>query len=250
MKLILSPAKRIVLEDETPPPASVPRFLEEACCLWQCLAELTPPERQKLWNCSDAIARLNDERLEREHPSRPVAPALAAFSGLAYHYMAPSVLTDPAAGWVEQHLLILSGLYGVLRPGDGIVPYRLEMGARLQAAGHKNLYEFWGSRVAEAVFESGEPVLDLASEEYSRVVTRHVPAGARLVGTVFGELQGDKVIEKGTLCKMARGEMVRWLAERQAGRVEEAREFDHLNYRFSPEHSSEERYVFLKQETK
>ena len=144
--------------------------------------------------------------------------------------MAPHVFTYDQLGYVAAHLRILSGFYGLLRPFDGVTPYRLEMGAKLSVGGCRDLYEFWGGSLAETVCAESDCIINLASKEYSRCIEKHLPSNVRFVTVVFGEHIGGKTVEKGTMCKMARGEMVRYLAENGAERPEALRAFDRLGY--------------------
>ncbi len=246
MRLIISPAKKMNVDRDSFPVSALPRFLDRTERLCHALQAMEPAALKTLWKCSDAIAKLNVERLERMELRQGLTPAFLSYEGIQYRYMAPGVFTAAELAWVEEHLRILSGFYGILRPMDGVTPYRLEMQAKLAVDGHKDLYDFWGGQLAEAIFAETDCVVNLASKEYSRCVTDHVPPGKRVVTCVFGEEQNGKIIEKGTLCKMARGEMVRFAAERQAQSPEELRAFDRLGYRFAPERSDEETYVFIK----
>jgi len=144
--------------------------------------------------------------------------------------MAPHVFTYDQLEYVAAHLRILSGFYGLLRPFDGVTPYRLEMGAKLSAGGSRDLYEFWGDSLAETVCAESDCIINLASKEYSRCIEKHLPSNVRFVTVVFGEHIGGKTVEKGTMRKMARGEMVRYLAENGAERPEALRAFDRLGY--------------------
>ena len=246
MRLIISPAKKMNVDRDSFPVSALPRFLDRTERLCHALQRMEPAALKALWKCNDAIARLNVERLAQMDLRQGLTPAFLSYEGIQYRYMAPGVFTAAELAWVEEHLRILSGFYGILRPMDGVTPYRLEMQAKLAVDGHKDLYDFWGGQLAEAIFAETDCVVNLASKEYSRCVTDHVPPGKRVVTCVFGEEQNGKIIEKGTLCKMARGEMVRFAAERQAQSPEELRAFDRLGYRFAPERSDEETYVFIK----
>ena len=124
--------------------------------------------------------------------------------------------------------------------------YRLEMQAKLAAGGAKDLYGFWGGSLAENLLAETDCIVNLASQEYSRCISRHLPGSARFITCVFGEKKGGKIIEKATACKMARGEMVRYMAENSVRAPEESRDFDRLGYRFSPADSDENTYVFIK----
>lgn len=247
MKIIISPAKKMRADPDSLPCRGLPRFLPEAERLCARLREMTPAELQALWRCSDRIARENLERLARMELHRGLTPALLAYEGIQYQYMAPEVFTEAELEYVQAHLRILSGFYGVLRPFDGVTPYRLEMQARLAVDGARDLYAFWGDGPAREVQAQTDCVLDLASKEYSRCVSRHLRPGVRFITCVFGEEQDGRVVEKGTLCKMARGAMVRYLAEQNAQRPEQAQGFTGLGHRFAPERSDGARWVFLRE---
>lgn len=246
MRIIISPAKKMREDGDTLAPRGLPAFLEEAEGLRDALRAMTAPERQALWRCSDAIAAANEERLAAMDLRGASTPAILAYEGIQYQYMAPGVFTGEALDYVQEHLRILSGFYGLLRPFDAVTPYRLEMQARLSVDGGRDLYAFWGRKLADRLAAETDAVLDLASREYSRAVRPFLPDKVRWITVVFGEEKGGKIVEKGTLCKMARGRMVRWLAENRIQRPEEARAFEELGYRFSPEHSGEGTYLFIK----
>ena len=158
--------------------------------------------------------------------------------------MAPGVLESQALDYLQDHLRILSGFYGVLRPFDCVTPYRLEMQAKLAVAGAKNLYEFWGDRLAQTLAEKDGWVLNLASKEYSRAVAPYLPQGTELVTCRFGIWKGGKLVERGTQCKMARGDMVRWLAQNQITRREDLPAFSGLGYQFDANHSTPTELIF------
>ena len=164
-----------------------------------------------LWKCNDAITRLNIERLEQMDLCRRLTPAILSYEGIQYRYMAPGVMETSHLDYLREHLRILSGFYGLLRPFDGVTPYRLEMQARLETDGCRDLYQFWGDRLARQLASETDLVLNLASKEYSRAVEPYLPETVRFLTCTFGERKDGKVIEKGTMCKMARGQMVRWL---------------------------------------
>ena len=248
MQIIISPAKKMIVDTDSFPPENLPAFLPRTERLLSALRAMSPPALQALWKCNDAIAALNVERLAAMDLRRNLTPAILSYEGIQYRYMAPTVFETGHLDYIRDHLRILSGFYGLLRPFDGVVPYRLEMQARLSVDGCRDLYAFWGEKLARALAGESGWVLDLASKEYSRAVLPHLPPSVRVVSCVFGELRPDgKVVEKGTLCKMARGEMVRYLAQIRGEEPEALRGFDRLHYTFSPEHSDETTYVFLRQ---
>ena len=246
MKIIISPAKKMVTDDGLAWKA-LPVFLEQAEELKETIQRLPYEEAKALWKCNDQIAKLNYERFAQMELRQNLTPAILSYEGIQYRYMAPGVFTQDCLDYIQGHLFILSGFYGVLRPFDGITPYRLEMQAKLVTSGHEDLYGFWGSALAKALEQETDTIIDLASKEYSKAVSAHLSPSTRLIGCIFAQQAGDKLAEKGTLCKMARGEMVRFLAERQAGSPEDLKSFDRLGFRFSPEHSEKDKYVFIKE---
>jgi cytoplasmic iron level regulating protein YaaA (DUF328/UPF0246 family) len=248
MRIILSPAKKMRVDTDFLPAANLPRFLPQAEELAGVLRAMDYPAQKALWKCSDKIAQLNSQRLETMDLRRNLTPAILAYEGIQYQYMAPGVFTDEELAYVQDHVRILSGLYGLLRPFDGVTPYRLEMGAKLATGQGKDLYEYWGAKIAEELFRETDCVVNLASQEYSRCVSPYVPENARFLTCVFGEEKGGKIIEKGTLCKMARGEMVRFLAQKGREDPEAMQDFRGLGYRFSPAHSNETTYTFIKED--
>ena len=170
-----------------------------------------------------------------------------AYDGIQYQYMAPGVFTYEEFDYVQAHLRILSGFYGLLRPFDGVVPYRLEMQAKLLVDGAADLYAFWGDCLAHSLAAETDVIVNLASREYSRSVLPHLPSGVRVVSCIFGEETDGRIVEKATLCKMARGEMVRYMAQHRCQTPEEIQRFDRLGFCFAPEYSDEKIYVFRKE---
>lgn len=243
LRIIISPAKKMREDFDTIPWNSLPCFIEQAEILYRKLQSMSREELKKLWRCNDSIVEQNLERLQTGDLRRRLTPALLAYEGIQYQYMAPGVFTQEEFAYVQEHLRILSGLYGVLRPFDGVRPYRLEMQAKLETSHGKDLYSFWGSLIAEEICRDADCIINLASQEYARCVSRHLPPGKRMVTCVFGQEQGGRIVEKGTLCKMARGEMVRYLAQERAETPEALRGFSRLNYVFS--HACGDTYVFL-----
>ncbi len=247
MRIIISPAKKMNMDTDSFACRELPQFLSETALLCERLQAMSYADLKALWRCNDQIAQQNVARLQTMDLYENLTPALMAYEGIQYQYMAPGVFTVQELAYVEEHLRILSGFYGVLRPFDGVTPYRLEMQAKLSMGKAKDLYSFWGDNIARALFAETDCIINLASQEYSRCVSRYVPRGVHFVTCVFGERKGDTIIEKGTLCKMARGEMVRYMAEHRIDAPEQLCSFDRLSYRFAPERSDPATYVFVKE---
>lgn len=247
MRIIISPAKKMNVDTDSFACHGLPQLLSKTERLRTRLQAMSCAELKALWKCSDQLAELNFQRLREMDLRRRLTPAVMAYEGIQYQYMAPGVFSQEQLEYVEEHLRILSGFYGVLRPFDGVAPYRLEMQARLSVCEVKDLYEFWGTSLAENLFSETDCVVNLASREYGLCVSRYVPEGARFVTCIFGQRKGDKIVERGTQCKMARGEMVRYMAEQRITEPEQMHAFDRLGYRFLPGQSDRNTYVFVKE---
>lgn len=245
MRMIISPAKKMHSEPTPLSWRNMPQFLEEADDLKDYLSSLSYGDAKKLWKCNDKIAALNFERFASMNVRKPQNPAILAYEGIQYQYMAPAVFESDSLAYVEEHLRILSGFYGLLRPFDGIVAYRLEMQAKINWKGFFSLYDYWGGRLAEQLMEETECIINLASGEYSRSIKRYWPDEREWIDVIFGENIDGKIKEKGTLVKMARGEMVRYMAEYQIETPEGMKNFDRLGYRFDASLSDEGTYIFV-----
>lgn len=249
MKIIISPAKKMVMSDSMEW-REMPVFLSRAEKLKEYIRTLELSEAKALWKCSDRLAELNYGRFQEMDLGRNPSPAILSYEGIQYQYMAPEVMDGESLEYLQEHLRILSGFYGVLKPFDGIVPYRLEMQAKVRVQGCRDLYEYWGKSIYDAIVSEGDrTILNLASKEYSTCIEKALNPGDRFITVVFGEEKGGKVIQKGTQAKMARGEMVRYLAACGITEPEEMKEFDRLGYRYRKDLSTEERYVYIRQKT-
>lgn len=248
MRIIISPAKKMNVDDSLPW-RDLPAFLLRTEQLAKVLKSMDVDALKKLWKCNDQIAALNVERLAHMDLHTQLTPAVLAYEGIQYHYMAPGVFTQQEFDYVQEHLRILSGFYGILKPFDGVTPYRLEMQTKLKMGEAKDLYSFWGSSLAEHLFVETDCIVNLASKEYSLCVSKYLPKDLRFITCVFGEEKDGKVVEKGTMCKIARGEMVRYMAENKIEDPEQLKSFDRLGYRFDQNRSNYEIFVFLRDTT-
>lgn len=245
MKIIVSPAKKMRVQSDDFPITGYPVYLNRTETLLKHLQSLSFTELKQVWKCSQKLAEMNYERIRKMDLRTNLTPAILAYEGLQYQYMAPHIFTSDALDYVQQHLCILSGFYGILSPFDGVVPYRLEMASKLSIGQHENLYDFWGDALY-AIAAADHKIVNLASQEYSQCISRYLQDGDTFVTVVFGELKNQKIIQKGTMAKMARGEMVRYLSEHQIDDFEGLKSFHDLHYTFAPEYSDDHTYVFLK----
>jgi cytoplasmic iron level regulating protein YaaA (DUF328/UPF0246 family) len=252
MLFALSPAKTLDFETPLPPVESTKaRFLADAEQLIRVLRGLDVEAIARLMELSPALAELNHERYrlwKSRHDARSARPCALAFAGDVYEGLAAHTLDLDGLLWSQRHLRILSGLYGLLRPLDRIRPYRLEMGTRLSNERGRDLYAFWGDRIARALAsELGhepEPVLvNLASVEYFKAVPVKALA-CRIIQPVFQEQRGGdwKIIS--FMAKRARGLMVRYAIDHRIDRPEGLRDFDREGYRYDAAASDDRQWVF------
>ncbi|CDS50524.1 UPF0246 protein YaaA [Polaromonas sp. CG9_12] len=256
MLFLLSPAK--ALDYATPSghvPHSQPLFTRQAAELIGVMRAKSPQEIATLMKLSDALSGLNAARYQAWSPRFTAAnskQAALAFNGDVYGGLDAGTLSDAQLDWAQQHLCILSGLYGVLRPLDWMQPYRLEMGTALVTAQGKNLYQFWGAQIADylnerAAAEVSPVIVNLASEEYFKSVSRKV-LKARVVSCVFEEWRGDRYKIISFMAKRARGLMVRYAIENKVVVVEKLKGFAAEGYGFDASASGLDRLVFRRQQ--
>lgn len=246
MKIILSPAKKMNVATDIVEHVGIPVFIEQTEKILAWLKSQSHDELKKLWKCNDKIAEQNFKRLENMNLYEQLTPAVLSYEGLAYQYMAPAVFEDGHLDYVQEHLRILSGFYGVLKAMDGVTPYRLEMQAKANIDGQKNLYQFWGDRLYKEVRDESGVIINLASKEYSKCIEKYLQKEDTYITCTFCEMVNGKLAQKGTYAKMVRGEMVRFMAEHQIDDVEGIKKFDRLGYVFREEISSATEYVFEK----
>ena len=253
MKIIISPAKKMLEDTDTFTGREMPVFLKETEKLMKWIQTLPYADVKELWDCNDKIAEENYRRFHNMNLRGELTPAILAYDGIQYQYMAPSVFEYGEFDYVQSHLRILSGFYGVLKPMDGVTPYRLEMQAKAEVDGCKNLYEFWGDKIYREVMDESRTVINLASKEYSKCVEAFLQPGDKFITCVFGEVSEDqkkksgkpRVIQKGVYAKMARGEMVRFMAVNDIREPEQVKKFNWSGYKFREDLSSDTEYVFV-----
>ena len=246
MKIIISPAKKMKQEEDLDY-RDLPVYLDRAEEIHALLKTCTLSECQALWKCNDAIATLNYERIQAMNLKGNLSPALFTYEGIQYRSMAPGAMNRAEMEYVQEHLRILSGFYGILRPFDGITPYRLEMLTKLSVKGSRDLYDYWGDALYTSLTKDDHVLLNLASKEYSKCIEKYLTGQDTFITVVFGEEQNGKIKQKATMAKMARGAMVRFLAEQNADAPEACKAFQGEGFRFSEEHSDETTYTFLRE---
>ena len=246
MRIIISPAKKMNVREDILNYRNLPVFLEETDRIMDWMKSLSLEEAKTLWGCNEKLAKQNFERFAKMELRRRLTPAILSYEGIQYQYMAPAVFENQMLAYVQEHLRILSGFYGVLKPLDGVTPYRLEMQAKAKVNGTGDLYDFWGDRLYREVLDDSHIIINLASKEYSKCIEKYLLPKDRFITCIFGELSNGKVVQKGTYAKMARGEMVRFMAENNISKPEEMKQFNRLGYRFVDHLSTAMEYVFIK----
>lgn len=252
MITLLSPAKSLDLSAPAEGcPYTQPQFLGDTRKLVRRARQLKAQDLRKLMGISETLAELNATRFKKfKSPRTPgeAKQAALAFSGDVYQGLDAATLGPDALDFAQQHLRILSGLYGLLRPLDLIYPYRLEMGTSLDNERGKNLYQFWGDKLAKQLKKDlkdhqSSAVVNLASGEYFKAVPKKA-LGARVVTPVFQEVKDGvpKVIS--FVAKRSRGMMARWIAEQQLDDPEGLKDFKVADYRFQKKDSTEDKLVF------
>lgn len=253
MLLLLSPAKSLDYTSALPPGLthSLPPFIAQSAQLIALLREQTPQSLATLMGLSDKLAALNVARYAAWSPEFTAdnsRQALFAFNGDVYEGLQASTLSAADIAWAQEHLAMLSGLYGVLRPLDWMQPYRLEMGTHLATAAGNNLYAFWGSQIAEHLNQrlqgDAKPVVvNLASQEYFKAVDRQC-LQARVIECVFEDYKAGKYKIISFHAKRARGLMARYVVQQRLTEPEQLQNFAQQGYSFAASASSPERLVF------
>lgn len=233
MKIIIAPAKIMKIDRDSFPIQSKPQFLDKTRILERFLKSRSNEQLKDLWHASENVTKQSILQLENMNLDERLTPAILAFSGIQYQYMAPDLFTQPALDYIQKNLRILSGFYGMLRPFDGVCPYRLELNTKMVGFRDYSLYHFWGSDIAENLFQEDNIVIDLASKQYTRLVKPYLSQGRQLITVDFQELKNGKWKTVGVHAKMARGEMVRYIAEKQIKNPTDLQDFNDFEFQIS-----------------
>ncbi|MDM7859494.1 peroxide stress protein YaaA [Alteromonas sp. ASW11-36] len=252
MLVVLSPAKNLDVEPVSLSlPATQPELMSETRELVDTCKQLSPANLASLMRISDKLALLNAERFNSfEFPFtvENAKPAVLTFNGDVYTGLDAGSLSEDDLAFAQQHVRILSGLYGVLRPLDLMQAYRLEMGTKLDNPKGKNLYEFWGDKVTEQLNAEQQPVLiNLASNEYFKVVSKKT-LNARVITPVFKDTKNGKLKVISFFAKKARGLMARYIIENRVTDAEQLKQFNAAGYTFDATLSSDKELVFTRPE--
>jgi len=256
MITVLSPAKKLKAEVETPAlDITSPRLTDDTRALAKVAKKQKAADLSRLMKISDNLAELNVERFKAfdvEGRSNAATPAGLTFDGDVYWGLEATSLGDETLAYAQDHLRILSGLYGVLRPMDAIQPYRLEMGTRMKNPRGQSLYDFWGSRIGEQLAEDLEghgdqTIVNLASNEYFKAVDTSALPG-KVIEASFLNVKDGEARRLMYHVKFARGLMARWIMENRVEKADDLRGFDAEGYAFDASASSETHLVFTRKQ--
>lgn len=246
MQIIISPAKNMKTDLDVFQAKAQPQLMDKSKIVFNRLQEMQFDDLHTLWACSEKIARNSYEYLENFRIDQTGFPAIFSYHGIQYQYLAADVLTSEAILYLQKHLRIISAMYGILRPLDGIFPYRLEMQAKLTIGKYKNLYEFWSDSIYKTLVENSNCIVNLASQEYAKAIQPYAEDSIRWIDVFFYEVEQGVSKQKATLAKMARGEIIRFLAENQASEPECMKDFKGQGFVFSESRSHDSCFVFEK----
>ncbi|MEM8538264.1 MAG: peroxide stress protein YaaA [Pseudomonadota bacterium] len=252
MLIVVSPAKSLDMDPVDVHPTT-PAFQDDAVRLSKTARNLTLRDLKGLMDISDDLARLNRDRFKAfaaEPAADAVKPAALAFNGDTYQGLEAKTLSEDDLAWAQDHLRILSGLYGLLRPFDAIQPYRLEMGSKLKTRRGSSLYDYWGDTLAKALNAQAADVgtdtlINCASQEYFGAADRKA-LKLRVITPVFMELKDAKPRIVSFFAKRARGAMARYVIENRLTEAEEIKGFTSGGYAYDADLSEGSKWVFVR----
>lgn len=243
MKIIISPAKKMINSSDDFLPESIPVFLNETQALLNEIKTYTKDELKEVLQCNDQLLNLNFERFQTMNLNKNTSCALMSYVGLQYQHMGSHLFSLDEISYLQKTLRILSGFYGFLKPLDGIVPYRLEMQAKLKST---DLYHFWNRKLYDELTKEDDIVMNLASKEYSQIIKSYLKDDVTMIDIDFVCEHKGKLTTKATEAKMCRGSMVRFCAVNQVKDIKKLTQFSDYGYQFDKELSTETKLVFKK----
>ncbi|WP_343608755.1 peroxide stress protein YaaA [Chryseobacterium oranimense] len=252
MKIITSPAKLMNVENSTDfLKSTTPKFIEETAFIQSYLKHKSPKYLSELMEISSKLADENWERNQKwkaKPTAKESAPALFAFTGEVYRGLDAKTLNKEAVDYLQKNHRMLSGLYGLLKPSDKVMLYRLEMGRHFEFDQYKNLYEFWREKITDQLnseMKKGEILLHLASNEYGKVIDRK-KLNHKVIDFDFYELKDGKLKTIVVYTKHARGLLVRFCAETNAKTLDDVKAFNYEGYLINEEKSTDTKLVFTR----
>ncbi len=242
MKIILSPAKK--MKEGVLPYETLPVYQQEANRIQESLQNKTVEELMQTWHCSKAIAVKNKQRIEEMQQKEMYMPAILRYVGLQFQYLDYPALNASAQQYIKVHVYILSSMYGILRPMDGIPSYRMDYLSNLEIDNCKTLYDYWKENPAQIL--QNDLVLNLASQEYSKSVTPYLKP-ENVVDVLFYQRKNGKLVQQSTFVKMARGLLPQYMAKQKVENLEDLKSFSEMGMHFDEKNSTNHKIVYIQE---
>ena len=242
MKIIVSPAKTMRIRVEA---CTTPYFIDKAMEIRGFLRGLDRESLSKIWKCNDKLIDQNIKLLENDARFN-LTRAIYAYDGLQFKNLEVESLGSSAIDFLNEHLYILSAVYGALRPMDGVIPYRLEMQAMVNYNGFKTMYDYWGSTIYDYITRDDNIIINLASKEYSDSIIPYINGDVKLINISFGSLKDNRLIIKSTESKILRGRFLRFIAENKINNVEDLKGFNYDGFSYNSYDYSTNTMLFIR----
>lgn len=246
MKIITTPAKKMTNDISYLTPASLPVFLDVTREILKHLKTLNVDQIKKMLCCNDSIAQAAYWNYQTMDLTRNTVPAILSYQGIQYDYLQADLLDFDDFDFLNEHLVILSGFYGVLKPLDGVVPYRLELNNYFNNGKYRSLYQLWDNRIYLELIKDDHNILDLGAKQYSKIIQKYLSDDINYVKCYFKQWYQNELKEVGVYVKMARGAMTRYLIKNKINCLEQVKNFNELGYQFAADLSNNQAYVFVK----
>ena len=244
MIILISPAK--TMKEGSAPCMEFPSFLSKTQKIVDVVQNMSKEQMKEMWGCSDKIVTLYQERFAKMHLKKECMPAIERYTGLQYRNLSYLTLTSEQKQYIQKHVRILSAFYGVERPEDGIVSYRMDMASKIAIDGSKNLYDYWGEQICRSFKD--DFIVNLASEEYADMVRPFIIKEDTFVTVSFKKVKNGKLRSESTLAKRARGSFLRFMAQNNVQSVEEMKRFQEMDFEYAEDISDNCSIVFIQRE--
>ncbi|HIT90169.1 MAG TPA: peroxide stress protein YaaA [Candidatus Merdenecus merdavium] len=246
MITIISPAKNMDPKRSKTPPKTIPVFMEKTQEIVAKLRTYSPFDLQELMKINEKLSVDSMERYRVMCFDHKGTSAIETYDGIQYKYMNIHNLTEEEKEFTQEHIRILSGAYGVVKPYDSIYEYRLEMLTKLPLRDKKNLYDYWGKDLYEELFKNQDVIINLASNEYSKCIQKYLQPQDTFITCIFKVMNKGSYKVLATAAKMARGRMVEYIVKNQIHDPQQVKEFKEDGFYFDPSLSTDKEFVFLK----